>query len=206
MRDKENRRDLVYFLYNRLHHFELFNGIHINTLFTRVSCGKDYLEDIVDTDSTSPSFIAYPLHIRTIGDKKNLAGKPRRRNRSKSPIPNVVLSPFSLDEYSPNENEPCVTPTFTKRASEVKDADSQPPPFMLSSPIKPMSDRRFRSMSMFESLCGSSEVPTTNQEKSEDVSENVRESGETRGRAYSVHDAILQDGSRAVGVDELNNV
>ena len=49
-------------------------------------------------------------------------------------------------------------------------------------------------------------MTTKNQEKSEDVSENVRESGETRGRAYSVHDAILQDGSRAVGVDELNNV
>ena len=56
MRDKENRRDLVFFLHNRLHHFQLFNGIHIETLFVRVSCGKDYLDDILDKDLSSLYF------------------------------------------------------------------------------------------------------------------------------------------------------
>lgn len=58
MRDKENRRNLVYFLHNRLHHFQLFNGLHINTLFSRVSCGKDYLEDIIDVENASPHFLS----------------------------------------------------------------------------------------------------------------------------------------------------
>ena len=90
MRDKENRRDIVYFLYNRLHHFELFNNTPITTLFSRVSCGRDYIEDLIDSDSKSPFFPIFPRHMRTISDKKNMMTV----TMSGSTIPHEVIGEF----------------------------------------------------------------------------------------------------------------
>ena len=125
MRDKENRRNLVYFLHNRLHHFQVFNGLHINTLFTRVSCGKDYLEDIIDIDSSSPSFFVPNRHVMTISMKKNLLGRPRPPAEFSSPVASIEIpvSPFSLDERSSGDGlspsgKPR-TPTFKLRRSHL---------------------------------------------------------------------------------------
>lgn len=201
MRDKENRRDIVYFLYNRLHHFELFNGTPITTLFSRVSCGRDYIEDLIDSDSKSPFFPIFPRHMRTISDKKNLNGRPLQRNRSRSPLQSVVLSPFSLNEAAPDGLSPDgsiepsnETPTYFKRASQSGER-AQLSPFLLSSPQPSESDRRVRSMSMFERIDSTMDPGTGS---AVEGAEERREG--TRARTYSVHDVILQETSHAVAV------
>lgn len=213
MRDKENRRDIVYFLYNRLHHFELFNGIPITTLFSRVSCGRDYIEDLIDSDSKSPFFPIFPRHMRTISDKKNLDGLPKPRSRSRSPLQTVVLSPFSLNEGAPESppqgppegypegaaphdsiEPPSETPPFFKRASQNA-AKAPLSPFRLSSPQPPETDRRVRSMSMFERIAS-----TTDPGAGSAVEGGEERKEGTRSRTYSVHDVILQEASHAVEI------
>ena len=203
MRDKENRRDIVYFLYNRLHHFELFNNTPITTLFSRVSCGRDYIEDLIESDSKSPFFPIFPRHMRTISDKKNLAGQPQPqpRSRSRSPLQSVVLSPFSLNEGAPDDfppedsiEPPNETPTYFKRASQSAERP-QMAPFRLNSPLPPESDRRVRSMSMFE------RIASTTDPGAGSAVEGAEERKEgTRTRTYSVHDVILQETAHAVAI------
>ena len=203
MRDKENRRDIVYFLYNRLHHFELFNNTPITTLFSRVSCGRDYIEDLIDSDSKSPFFPIFPRHMRTISDKKNLAGRPQPRSRSRSPLHSAVLSPFSLSEAAPGDfpaedsiEPPNETPTYFKRASQSAEKPSMAP-FRLSSPQPEASDRRVRSMSMFERIAAATDPGAGSAVES---GEEKREEG-LRTRTYSVHDVILQETAHAVEIE-----
>lgn len=178
MRDKENRRDIVFFLHNRLHHFQLFNGIHIATLYSRVSCGKDYLEDIIDSDLSSPPFVIPSRHILTIGEQKNLLGKPKEVDASLITSSDVPVSPFCLDcdHMVPH------THTYCKRISEK----SQKSPFLLNdSPQAECS--RSRSTSMFETL-------RTTMETSVSPTEQIDEKPqERRHRGFSVHDVILQN-------------
>lgn len=183
MRDKENRRDLVFFLHNRLHHFQLFNGIHIETLFVRVSCGKDYLDDILDKDLSSPPFYVPTRHIMTIGEQKNLLGKPKERSFEDSSANSLEmpLSPFCLDE-EPSTPQTPLTPTFCKRIGEK--SSSSPSSFMLNEPTS-IPDSRSRSTSMFEAIHPSpftSSIPVETEEKQN-----------RRHRAFSVHDIILQN-------------
>lgn len=183
MRDKENRRDLVFFLHNRLHHFQLFNGIHIETLFVRVSCGKDYIDDIIDKEMSSPPFYVPTRHIMTIGEQKNLLGIPKERSMEDS-SPNsseVPLSPFCLDGEPATPQTP-LTPTFCKRIGE-KDSSS-PSSFMLNEPSTP-TDSRNRSTSMFEAIHPTPFSPSNPTEGEERQSR--------RHRAFSVHDIILQN-------------
>ena len=174
MRDKENRRDIVYFLHNRLNHFQLFNGIHISTLYTRVSCGKDYLEDIIDTELSSPPFIVPPSHTLTIGRQKNLIGKPRQR----SPIPliDIPVSPFCLD----GDAESPSTPSFSKRRGK-KSAELTQNEFSLTDMTE---HGRNRSTSMFETLNSPNEPIVSPFDLDEE--KPVR-----RNRTFSVHDVIL---------------
>ena len=183
MRDKENRRNLVYFLHNRLHHFQLFNGLHINTLFSRVSCGNDYLEDIIDVENASPHFFVPPRHVMTIGMKKNLLGRPRHNSElTYSEVTELPMSPFCLDERQLPES-PILphTPTFSLRVGQ------RPHPAVsedqcLHSTAFSSKEGRGRSMSMFESLSN-----RQGEEKKPQAPEEER-----RTRTYSVHDVILQ--------------
>lgn len=182
MRDKENRRDLVFFLHNRLHHFQLFNGIHITTLFTRVSCGKDYLEDIIEPDLASPPFIVPSSHILTIGKQKNL-GKPRDSLSPLSLTTEIPMSPFRLDA----EKESPSTPVFCKRHQE------KPPLPSLSKDLFSLDDSveqagsRNRSTSMFEILLSPKEGSNSPIANSEEEKAPRR-----RNRTFSIHDIILQ--------------
>lgn len=182
MRDKENRRNLVYFLHNRLPHFKVFNGISIKTLFSKVSCGRDYLDDILTHGSKSPTFFVPSHHIITIGEKKNLLGQPAAAQPSlSSPVCAVPLSPFCLDEAqsptrpshdttTPNpasQETPAVPHTFHRSLLHNNSVSAtEPPPH----------DRRGRSTSMFET----------------NTAESEKEEGSRRHRGYSVHDIILQ--------------
>lgn len=184
MRDKETRRDLVFFLHNRLHHFQLFNGIHISTLYARVSCGKDYLSDILDNQLLSPSFFVPSQHILTIGEQKNLLGKPRE---DISPIPmisDVSVSPFCLDGEQLTAPR---TPTFCKRIGE-KASISSPSKSVFSLNDCPSEEiSRNRSTSMFETLHSPMEGSSTPTEQTEE------KPPERRRRTFSVHDVILQN-------------
>lgn len=186
MRDKENRRDIVFFLHNRLHHFELFNGIHIATLYARVSCGKDYLEDIIDYELASPPFVIPSRHILTIGEQKNLLGKPKQTRSPLNVSSEVPVSPFCLD----GEQTVPHTPTYCKRIGEKPQKND----FVLND-VSEDKDTRNRSTSMFESLDNQFEfIPSPTEQVDE------RPQGR-RHRGFSVHDVILKNQSGEEGDD-----
>lgn len=224
MRDKENRRAVVFFLHNYLHHFELFNGLHISKLYARVSCGKDYLSAILDSDTSPPPFFVPPHHILTISSHKQL-GQPIIP-RSPEPIIEAPLSPFCLDEPEPSPH----TPPFSLRRSRLSDSPSDsplsagPPRVALHSAVLAPREQRNRSVSMFERLCTESLLPengepagivetgkeeaaaeTVETEKKVELPVKKREKEVQRPRTYSVHDVILQPEAppppQAVGVE-----
>lgn len=70
-------------------------------------------------------------------------------------------------------------------------------PFRLSSPQPEASDRRVRSMSMFERIAAATDPGAGSAVES---GEEKREEG-SRTRTYSVHDVILQETAHAVEIE-----
>lgn len=190
MRDKENRRDVVYFLHNRLPFFKSFNGIPIDTLFSRVSCGRDYVADIVDSTCKSPHFFVPSHHIITIGQEKNLCNRTVDKSSLSSPPLSIPLSPFCLDEMqspshdsdnSPRQPDP-PAPSCPGHRSMIHSTTPTRTP-----------TRRLRSVSMFERDPAETSSTTTQTVSSGDAAASVwKEPRGRRHRGYSVHDIILQ--------------